>query len=709
MREDGIAQSSYYDSLTGLPGMGYFLELVDAKRQDLAHAGGRMAILFVNLSGLRLHNRRYGYVEGNQLICQVAGVLKARFQNGICGYLGQGCFGVATTTEGLDKTLELVLDDCRALNEGKNRPLHIGVCVEEDADVEAGLALDHARTACKTCDNVQSSMICYFTTDMVQAEDEHQYIVDNLDVALKEGWVQIYCQPIVRTTNGKVCEEEALARWIDPEKGLLSPARFIPALEEAKLIYKLDLHVLELVLQKMTILRQNGLYIVPSSINFSRSDFEMCDMVEEIRRRVDEAGVDRRLITIEITESTLANDLEYMKEQVRRFHELGFSVWMDDFGSEYSSLDNLQFIPFDLIKLDMSFMRGFNKNQKNKIILTELVRMAIALGVDTVAEGVETQEQVDFLREIGCSKLQGFFFSKPNSLPEILKRYETGTAIGFENPAESEYFSALGKINLYDLESVARSERESFSHYFDTLPMAVIESDSTRCIINRCNDTYRDFLSRIADERAINQWVDYPTDDDESNGFIRALQKCATEGGLVVVDERLANGVNVHALVRHVAANPITGMAALAVAVLSIVDEAEHGEGVSFALMARALAADYINLYYVDLATDNYIEYSSDANVGEMRVVRKGEDFFGQSKMEALVHVFEDDQAAFLEAFEKQGVVQALDEHGAFNTTYRLAEKTDPVYVSMKALRIPGDNRHVMFGVYNVDAYMRQR
>ncbi len=179
---------------------------------------------------------------------------------------------------------------------------------------------------------------------------------------------------------------------------------------------KLDLFVTEQVLEKMKKQGEAGLYVVSESVNLSRADFTSCDIVEEIRRRVDAAGLSRDKINIEVTESVIGSDFEFMKSQIERFRSLGFRVWMDDFGSGYSTLDVLQSIRFDLIKFDMRFMKEFNTSEKSRIMLTELIRMAISLGVDTVCEGVETKEQADFLREIGCTMMQGYYFCRPISL-----------------------------------------------------------------------------------------------------------------------------------------------------------------------------------------------------------------------------------------------------------------------------------------------------
>ncbi|MGO4970896.1 EAL domain-containing protein [[Clostridium] aminophilum] len=149
----------------------------------------------------------------------------------------------------------------------------------------------------------------------------------------------------------------------------------MPTLEETNSSYKLDLYVLENVLQKLKVQADNGLFIVPQSINLSRSDFYSCDIVEEIRRRVDETGIERNRIVIEITESALVDDVEYMTREIKRFKNLGFTVWMDDYGSGYSSPSLLQKIPFDLIKIDMLFVRQLEEEERSRIIVTEIARM----------------------------------------------------------------------------------------------------------------------------------------------------------------------------------------------------------------------------------------------------------------------------------------------------------------------------------------------
>ena len=140
--------------------------------------------------------------------------------------------------------------------------------------------------------------------------------MENLDKAIDEGWIEVYFQPIIRAANDKVCEEECLARWNDPENGFLSPSDFIPILEEKSIIYKLDLHIVDKVLEKLKDQAANGLFIVPQTINLSKEDFYACDMVEEIRKKVDASGLGRQYLIIEISEDSISSDIEFMKKHV---------------------------------------------------------------------------------------------------------------------------------------------------------------------------------------------------------------------------------------------------------------------------------------------------------------------------------------------------------------------------------------------------------
>ena len=428
------------DDLTGLPNQRYFFELAEGEKRRLVDEGKHPVVLFFNLVGVKQFNRQYGFAEGDKLICAVADILARHFGKQSTSRFGQDHF-VALLGEGrVEEELREVFEECRHANEGKTLPVSVGIYRNSLEEVPTSVACDRAKYACDRRRGSYVSGFCYFDESMLKQIEVLRYVINHFDRALEENWIQVYYQPIIRAESGQVCDEEALSRWIDPGGIKLSPDDFIPVLENAGLIYRLDLHVLDRVLEKVKIQKESGFAVVPHSINLSRSDFDACDIVEEIRKRVDAAGIERDRITIEITESILGRDFDFMKDQVARFQSLGFPVWMDDFGSGYSTLDVLRCIEFSQIKLDMSFLKKLDEGPNGRIILTEMLEMAAKLGVQTICEGVETEEQYQFLCENGCSKLQGFLFCKPMPLPEIIERYGKDIQFEYESPEESERY-----------------------------------------------------------------------------------------------------------------------------------------------------------------------------------------------------------------------------------------------------------------------------
>ena len=574
-----LNRRAFTDELTGLPNMSRFFELAADARITLLDEGKKPVMLFFDLIGMKYYNRQYGFEEGNRLICALGEILCRHFGRKNCSRFGQDHFTAVADEDVLEQKLQAVFAECERLNGGRSLPVRVGVYPDSLGAVSVGVACDRAKYACDQHRGSYESGFYYFDEAMLNQIADYQYIIGNLNRALEERWIKVYFQPIVRATNGKVCDEEALSRWIDPERGMLSPAQFIPILEGARLIYKLDLYVLDQILLKMQEQAQAGLHVVPQSLNLSRADFDACDIVEEVRRRVDAAGIPREKLTIEVTESSVGSDFDFMKSQIERFQALGFPVWMDDFGSGYSALDVLQSIHFDLIKFDMRFMQRFEEGDECRIILTELTRMAHGLGIETVAEGVETQAQVDFLREVGCTKLQGFYFCRAIPLEEIVERNRKGIQIGFENPAETGYYTAIGRINLYDLSSVGSGGVKELGKFFDTMPMAIIEFDENHMRLLRCNKSYREFLLRSFGgiEKARPVGSSAPP-DIAGAPFVKALAQCREEGTRVFVDETLPNGTAIHALLWHLAVNPVTGVVACVAVLLGVTDPPSDGD-----------------------------------------------------------------------------------------------------------------------------------
>lgn len=287
--------------------------------------------------------------------------------------------------------------------------------------------------------------------DSKNAELE-KYIAAHVDEAIEQGWIKVYFQPVVRALTGRLSSCEALTRWVDPVYGLISPGVFIPVLEKTDQIQKVDDFVIDYVAKLLKEASEAGRNLVPVSFNLSRVDFSQDDPYEVTEKAVAKYGIDRRLLKVEITESTLISDPEKLNRMFTLFHEKGYDIWMDDFGSGYSTLNVLKDYSFDEIKIDMMFLRGLN--ERGRSIISSVVRMAKSLGIQTLTEGAETREQVEFLRNIGCEKIQGYYFGAPMPYDQLVKHCFYFGLIP-ESMDEATVYDAAGSVDFLEDKPVA--------------------------------------------------------------------------------------------------------------------------------------------------------------------------------------------------------------------------------------------------------------
>ena len=719
--KDAVAKVSY-DYLTGLPDMDYFFEMAEVYK-DKAYSEGRdVAMLFMDMNGMKAFNQKYGYAEGDRLIKAFSRMIAEVFGNENCCRTTADHFAVYTDLEFFESNVDLLVEKIKGVNEGRNLPVRIGMYDTSLGDATATTGCDWAKVACDSCGFVFETTVKRFDRGMLKKFEDRRYILENIDRAISEGWIQVYFQPIVRTANGRVCDEEALARWIDPQRGFMSPADFIPILEDAKIIYKLDLYIAEQVLKKLKTQANRGYYVVPNSINLSRTDFYACDIVEEIRRRVDDSGIDRSKITIEITESVILEDIDFMLIQVNRFRELGFKVWMDDFGSGYSSPDILQKIHFDVVKIDKLFVDQIETSEGSRVIVSELIRLASGLGSETVAEGVETAAQAEFLKEIGCTRLQGYFYCKPIPMEGIFDRYQKGIQIGFENPEESEYYSVLGNVNLYDVSFVSEEEEEdeSLSSYFDTMPMFILELDDETIKLGRGNKSYRDFMKLHYPALYGRSVMSYSQADAVlGHDFSNALRQVKEDGKRAVVDVRSSTDEVVNLFIRRIATNPVSGVVAMAVVILGYVDNDEElrrkeemerilNECKTYSRIT-ALSGNYITLYTIDPETDHFIQYTLSDKFTKLGVFNEGEHFYDQAALDSARIVHPEDLEMFRSFMDKEIFLRQICDSGVFNLNYRINIGEEIKYVCLKATMVEDDEGpQIIVGIVDMDEQVKK-
>lgn len=256
-----------------------------------------------------------------------------------------------------------------------------------------------------------------------QREEKKKSLKAELERALKREEFVVYLQPKFWTSNEKLAGAEALVRWEHPDKGFLLPNSFVPDLEECGLIEALDTYVLKQVCKKQSQWKKKNYIEVPIAVNESKAHLFNSEHPETLISILEEYRVSPHLIELEMTESTVVHNIEEAKQAERRVHELGFCVSMDDFGTGYSSFSMLKDIHIDILKMDKSFFNGILTNKRAKAIVESVIQMAKRLDIKTVAEGIETEEQVEYLKSIGCDIIQGYYFSKPIPIDEFEKKY----------------------------------------------------------------------------------------------------------------------------------------------------------------------------------------------------------------------------------------------------------------------------------------------
>ena len=296
-----------------------------------------------------------------------------------------------------------------------------GIFYVEEGDMAVSGMIDRAKLAKEYITDEYVKPYAVFDKSMRIAYVDKAKLASELEDALINNEFKVYFQPVVNPVTGKLASAEALVRWQHPDKGFISPALFVPALEKNGYISKLDMYVFKHVRQFLEERYEQGLPIVPVSTNLSWMDFYDEDMMNWIVNDMCEYTKPKWLVRFEITETSYTAIEANRNKILEKLREYGATILMDDFGSGYSSFGLLQDYNFDILKIDMQFTRQVETNPKTRIILHSIIEMAHSLGIKVIAEGAETDAQVDFLKENHCDYIQGYYYSKPVPMEEFVK------------------------------------------------------------------------------------------------------------------------------------------------------------------------------------------------------------------------------------------------------------------------------------------------
>ena len=467
-----------YDALMGLYTATSFITLMDVSNalDGLEHP----TLIYINITGFKIFNQSYGFEAGNHFLCEIADELRRHFDGDWIARLGGDRFIIETFGKNLtaiEGSLSAIQANMRLYERGLLMRIKSGIFVSSGTESPMHM-IDCAKLAHDTIEDSYTKDIAVYDEKIAKSQSLRHYIVTDFVEAKSSGYIMPFYQREVRALTGECAGYEALARWVDPTNGLIMPGLFIGVLENAHLIHQLDLHIIRCVIKDLRRAIDRGLPVVPVSVNLSRHDFLLCDVFDEVNSLRAANDIPPQLLNIEITEGAFAEGAADLIEAIEKFKAAGYKIWMDDFGSGTSTLNNLRQHDFDVVKLDMNFLRDFETNPKCKVILASIVSMTKELGSHTLCEGVETKEQYEFLRRIGCERLQGYYFGKPMALDFehsttsiVFEGDSAAKAHAHEKESMRRYYDMVGGVNVMG----AAPLREKDMLVYNNLPITIIE------------------------------------------------------------------------------------------------------------------------------------------------------------------------------------------------------------------------------------------
>ncbi|HJN96724.1 MAG TPA: EAL domain-containing protein [Gammaproteobacteria bacterium] len=436
--QEKLYQQANYDSLTSLPNRPalktYLQQALDrAERND-----EMVGVLFIDLDRFKLVNDSLGHAAGDAYLKEISDRLSQCIRStDMLARLSGDEFTIVLSDSPnyhhlrnsvaavCDKLLELVPVPIDLEGHSVSSSASIGISIypldaanSEELMRNADSAMYHAKDSGRGCYH-------YFSEELNQAITEQLKIENELKVAIKEHQLELYFQPQIDASNGKLLGAETLIRWNHPTEGFIPPFRFIPIAEQTQLIVEIDLWVLNEAGAHLRMWQHQGMQDVRLAVNLSAYFFKQEGVIQLLLDLVKHHQIEPRNIELEITEGTLVEDIESAIDVLGKLKDLGFKSTIDDFGTGYSSLSYLKQLPVYKLKIDQSFVTNCATDPVDKALVQTIINMAGSLGLNCIAEGVETDEQLNSLLENGCNEIQGYYFSKPLSAENFAEKYLT--------------------------------------------------------------------------------------------------------------------------------------------------------------------------------------------------------------------------------------------------------------------------------------------
>lgn len=434
-QNDELSYLAYYDVLTGLYNRNYFIRILSDWVRKAKEENAIISVLFVDIDDFRKINDGMGMIVGDDLVQQVGQFLgELREEKVIVSHFNSDLYCIAVYNPCGTRSVEHIYHTIRermkapfALTEGGeiNISISVGVAEYPEAGNSAIELINCAEIVMFKAKHKGKARIQYFDAPILNEFLKNVEIETKLKSAVAAENFVLYYQPQYNVKSGKMRGVEALLRWRDTDGKLVSPAEFIPIAEKSGLIVKIGNWVLRESISNFASWREKYHYDMIMSINISAIQYKKPDFVSKLMEILNTYNVPPRKIELEITESILIDDFEEITQKMHALREFGIRVSMDDFGTGYSSLSYLKGLPIDTLKIDKSFIDTLTTDEATKTITESMIGMVKKLGLETVVEGVETTDQLAYLKSIDCDNIQGFLLGKPmpgEELEEVIKR-----------------------------------------------------------------------------------------------------------------------------------------------------------------------------------------------------------------------------------------------------------------------------------------------
>ena len=423
--QERLLHLALHDVLTGLPNRTWFMKRLEQLLQQVnQQAGYRFAVLFLDCDRFQAVNDSLGHLVGDQLLVSISRRIELCLKPGtmLCRLGGDEFAILLQDTEKASDAIkvsnDILLELAAPFQIGDYQVftnVSIGIAMGSDIYKQPEHILRDADTAMYRAK--ANGKACYqmFEQTMHSRALHNFQLESDLRHALERHELVAYYQPIINLVNNQIDSFEALVRWNHPEKGLIDPSKFIPIAEETGLVIAIDLFILQQSCQQLRSWRDEGIAdtSLTMNVNLSVKHFMSFDLLEHIDRVLQETGIIGNSLRLEITESDIMENAEFAGKIISQLRDRQIKLSIDDFGTGYSSLSYLHRLPIDHLKIDRSFVMRIGKNGKNTEIIKAIIALAKSLDMFTIAEGVETQDQLDQIRELKCEFCQGYLFSRP--------------------------------------------------------------------------------------------------------------------------------------------------------------------------------------------------------------------------------------------------------------------------------------------------------